>query len=228
MYIQITRGCLVGGRARYVDDVFRVHQEDFDILTGMGKAIPAPEDKIKHLEEMDQIAVFAGKYVGQTAAILGGGPSLPDDIKGLPKAVLFGINYHAPRIVDCDYLVFNDRKTPHGRPMKEAMAEYPGVKLSRHLHQSDYDLTYLCDPGMSSIQAVFAADLMGFDEIILCGMGCYQDGLYFHKTEEKPLVSETLHRQIKRWRLCFEKCEHPERIKAMSGPLTQVFGRYGD
>lgn len=223
MWIEITRGCFAGRVPRYVGDVFNINQEDADILLGMGKAIPAPPEKIVEQDEKDQIAALTGTHPGEVAAILGGGPSLPEDLKGLPKAVLFGINFHAPQLVDCDYLVFNDRN------MQERMAPFPGVKLSRHLVQSDYDLTYLSDPGMSSIQAVFIADLMGFETIILCGMGCYQDGLYFHPSDEKPFgMRETLERQKKRWRLCFEKCERPAAIRAMSGPLIQVFGRYGD
>ena len=48
-------------------------------------------------------------HTGQPAAILGGGPSLPLDLKRIPAgALLFSVNNHALQLTRADYLVFRD------------------------------------------------------------------------------------------------------------------------
>lgn len=42
------------------------------------------------------LSKFRNKYQGIPAAILGGGPSLPEDLKRVPdNAILIAVNYHA-------------------------------------------------------------------------------------------------------------------------------------
>jgi hypothetical protein len=85
------------------------------------------------------------------------------------------------------------------------------------------------DGGFSSTLATWFALWKGFDPVILCGMDCYQGAeKYCHPRPGfyHPVFDTPLENHLRAWRLAFKKCPHPERIRAMSGPLAQVFGAY--
>lgn len=114
---------------------------------------------------------------GRPVAILGGGPSLPVHLeiirKDYPDAVLIGINHHASKLVDCDYIFFNDERTG------KLVAAFPGVKIGRF--KNWVDIYRDCRPGnLSGCLAVQVAREMGGRPILLAGMDCGED--HFHGT----------------------------------------------
>jgi len=63
-----------------------------------------------------KMSKFKNKYAGRPAAVLGGGPSLPDDMKKLPKGcLLIAVNYHAFYLCKPDFMVYND--FPESNPL---------------------------------------------------------------------------------------------------------------
>ena len=80
----------------------------------------------------------------------------------------------------------------------------------------------------SSNTATWFACWMGCDPVILCGMDLYQgDRAYFHKYEDKPQFHLPLDHHLQPWvEDARNLLPHPERVKAMSGPLVNIFGAY--
>lgn len=70
---------------------------------------------------------------------------------------------------------------------------------------------------------------MGCNPVILCGMDCYQgENKYFHPyNDDVPSFHYPLDFHLRPWKEdARHLCPHPERLKAMSGPLMNVFGSY--
>jgi hypothetical protein len=166
-------------------------------------------------------------HAGQTAAVLGGGPSLQADLSHIPiGSVLISANHHGLKFVKADYLVFLDE--PERFPGLMAGVQcFQGVKIGRYEEHSDIDLAQesYWDGVYTGHFATWLACLMGCDPILLCGMDCYQNPI--PEGEEKNLAyTVTLEDQLHGWGEAMYRCPHPERIKAVSGPLVDVFGAF--
>lgn len=167
------------------------------------------------------------------AAILGGGPSLPADLGKLPKtATLIAVNHHAFRLCMPEYMVYMD--LPADVPALQAAietAKQNGVRIiCPRYEESDVLLVKgeWWDGGFSSTLATWFALRQGFDVVVLCGMDCYQgEQKYFYERNfYHPVFDTPLESHLRSWRMAFKHCPHPERIRAMSGPLVDVFGEY--
>jgi hypothetical protein len=166
-----------------------------------------------------------------SAAILGGGPSLPEDLKRLPEGcVLISVNNHALYFCKPDYLVHMDNDFSQFPEIREALETFEGIVISPFensgvkLPKGEY-----WDGGFSSTLATWFACWKGFDEVILCGMDCYQGEVkYCHPREGfyHPVFDAPLENHLRAWRLALKHCPNPERIRAMSGPLVGVFGQW--
>ena len=78
----------------------------------------------------------------------------------------------------------------------------------------------------SSSLATWLACWLGCEPVLLCGMDCYQ-GQRSPDADPRDLAyTYPLEQHLKFWRQAFERCPHAERIRAMSGPLVEVFGKY--
>ena len=159
-----------------------------------------------------------GKYrnihAGEDAAILGGGPSLPDELKKVPDGtVLFGINHHASRIVTCDYIVFNDYKGG------ELTKDLPGKKICRFRDYADIYENYP-EGVISGVCALRAAQFMGFGNILLAGFDCYQSPGYFYNNDHNRGHDLPLKTHLEYW-----KHEKRDGVTALGGPLKQIFGK---
>ena len=166
------------------------------------------------------------------AAILGGGPSLPGDLAKVPgEALLFSVNEHALQLIRVDYLVFRD--PPEKFPaLKQTIQNFDGLRLSQLMRWSDIDLSGVrwWDAPFSSSLATWLACWMGCNPVLLCGMDLYQGKQkYFYDRSDFRLTASQVAPagpQLRTWRKGFEQCSHPERIKAVSGPLVNIFGKY--
>ena len=156
------------------------------------------------------------------AAILGGAMSLPSDLPFIPPdTTLFSVNGHASRLVNCDYIVFND---PHTKDhlIKEATGEH----LSQWPELSTIDLSHLFKVGNSAMFAVLAADFLNYKEIYIFGVDCYQgERMYFHqpKDEKNFRDAPNLANYLKRWKECFQQLPDDVQIRTPFWPLQECF-----
>jgi hypothetical protein len=165
------------------------------------------------------------------AAILGGGPSLPSDLKRLPEdCVLISVNDHALHHCTPGYLVYMDNHWEKCPELKQAIDTFKGVIVSPF---ADSHITLpkgqWWDGGFTSTLATWFACWMGADPVILCGMDCYQGEIkYCHPRPDfyHPVFDFPLENHLRAWRFALKRCPNPHVIKAMSGPLVEVFGRY--
>lgn len=163
------------------------------------------------------------------AAVLGGGPSLPDDMAKLPKnCVLIAVNHHALRLCTPDYLVYMDDPTLVPA-LAEGLATFQGKKINPKSEFCDVELPKgkMWDAGFSSSFATWFALWMGFEHVILCGMDLYQgEKKYFYDRAGfyHPCFDDPLENHVRAWSLVMKHCQNPERVRAMSGPLVSVFG----
>lgn len=167
----------------------------------------------------------------KSAAVLGGGPSLPSDLKKLPEVcALISVNDHALHHCAPDFLVHMDNDFEKCPELKRALDRYQGTIVSP-FENSHVTLPkgQWWDGGFTSTLATWFALWSGFNPVILCGMDCYQGEVkYCHPRDGfyHPVFDYPLENHLRAWRLAWKKCPHPERIKAMSGPLVEVFGAY--
>lgn len=155
------------------------------------------------------------KHAGRPGAVLGGGPSLKGDLAELPHdTVLISVNQHALLHCEAHYLVYLDR-LKRFPALLDALEGFQGMIVS-HQPKSDVDFDMEAwDAGFSASVATWLACFLGCAPVLLCGMDCYQD-------EARPRFE--LERQLLAWRGALEHVPHPERIRAMSGPLASIFG----
>lgn len=181
---------------------------------------------------MNQITLMEleARYSGRPAAVLGGGPSLPEDLKRLPQGcTLISVNHHALRLCQPDILVYLD--WPENFPeLEQAVRDFTGLRVSPH-PSSDVLLPKgeWWDGGFSSTTAAWLGCRMGAEPVILCGMDCYQgEHKYFYERSGfyHPVFDYPVADHVRGWRPALKRCPNPQKIKAMGGPLTELFGAY--
>lgn len=167
--------------------------------------------------------------MNQPAAILGGGPSLVDDLKKLPdNCLLISVNDHAFHHCEPHVLVYQDHLR-YAPAVADALEDFGGLVICPWANSHVKLPRGWWDGNQSSALATWYACWMNYSPVILCGMDCYQgDEKYCHPRPgfDHPIFYVPLEHHLERWRMAFDHCAHPERIKAMSGPLIQVFGQY--
>lgn len=169
-------------------------------------------------------------YAGRPAAVLGGGPSLPSDMARLPEGcILIAVNYHAFHLCEPDFMVYNDQ--PESDPVLWDAVRKPGraVRVSPD-PTSDVAFDVPVWTGFySSNTAAWFALWMGCEPVILCGHDLYQGSrVYFHEYHhDAPCFHYPLDHHIRPWKEDGRHMlPHVERLRAMSGPLIDVFGGY--
>lgn len=179
-----------------------------------------------------KLSELKDKHAGQTAAVLGGGPSLPSDIARLPKdCLLIAVNYHAFTYCTPTYMVYND--APETNPLQvQAVREHKSIHVSPAPEPTSdviFDVPDVWTGFFSSNTAAWLALWMGCDPVILCGMDCYQ-GPVKHcppSTYHSPMFDFPLDFYTRPWvEDCRNSVPRPESLVAMSGPLVNVFGAY--
>jgi hypothetical protein len=160
---------------------------------------------------MEDFYTLRNKYAGKPIAVLGGGSSLKNDVKKLPKGCIkIAANHHATeRRIPVQYIFFQDL------PVNEKIQNKGRAKTITTFSIGDYKLEHLPRRlPYSGMVAAWIASIMTDKDIILCGMDCYVELERFpHK------------RHINEWAAILnEKSKipitNPSRIYAMSGVLS--------
>jgi hypothetical protein len=189
--------------------------------------IAANMHKLLHMQNL---------HLNQTAAILGGGPSLLNDMQHLPDGCIqIAVNDHAFHVgIQPNYMVFMDDpkiKPELLRIVSEWDSESKGMRVTEDIAWTDIDLRGVVRPdARSGIWATWLAMYFGCAPIILCGMDLYTTGkVYCHKKDDfmgyKAIFDEPLEKLLADWRTLLPY-RGSQNIKALSGPLQNVFGAY--
>lgn len=184
---------------------------------------------------MMKLSEMRNKHKARAAAVLGGGPSLIEDMRRVPSgSVLIAVNYHGlyhcPEVFgrDPDYMVFND--APSTNPLMERAVNEHRVTHVSPEPTSDvlFDVEVWTGHYSSNTAAWFAL-WMGCNPVILCGMDCYQ-GAVKHcppSTYHSPMFDMPLDFYTRPWtEEGLHRLPNVERVKAVSGPLVEIFGAY--
>jgi hypothetical protein len=180
---------------------------------------------------MTSIQDLQNIYAGKPGAVLGGGPSLPGDVERLPEGcVLISVNQHALRLVQADYLVFLDDPLK-SLEVQDVLREFQGVKVSRCSGWGNVQIGGECprwNGQYSGHVAAWLADWMGCDPILLCGMDLYQGKDDYFYRPGRHRRGPSLERALRGWKKLKDGTPHPERMRAISGPLVGVFEGWGE
>jgi hypothetical protein len=182
------------------------------------------------------LSTLKDRHSGKPAAVLGGGPSLPDDIKRVPRdAIMIAVNYHGfyhcPPDRQPMYMVYND--APETNPLQvQAVREHRAIHVSPSPEPTSdvvFDVPDVWTGFFSANTATWLALWMGCDPVILCGMDCYQ-GPVKHcppSTYHSPMFEKELEFYTRPWTEEGVKVlPNVDRVRVMSGPLVDVFGAY--
>ena len=187
------------------------------------------------------IKELKGIHNGSPIVVIGGGPSVLKDLDKIPleqfyKCIFISVNQHAWKAdIKPDYMVFMD--SPRHRDYLMRFIEIArligvtkiGPRQVGEWTDYDLDVDYWFNDWSSSI-ATWLACYMTDQDVILLGMDCYQgDKKFFHNDEDTapPQGTHTLKldEYLKSWK-GIDRCERPERIKVISGPLKQILSDY--
>jgi hypothetical protein len=164
------------------------------------------------------LSSIRGRHRGQCIAVLGGGPTLIRDLKRVPMdAVLIGVNQHA-LLLNLDYVHFQDREV------------YPVLKdadapLVTHHRDLAHIYSGVCpDFALSGGSAVWIADYFDAAQVIVCGCDSYTEARRYWHSPPGARPPDLGCNPTDVWRRVRDHLAHPERVRAVSGPLTEIFG----
>jgi hypothetical protein len=139
------------------------------------------------------------------------------DLKQVPfDAILIGVNQHA-MLMNLDYLVFQDEE------IYPVVRETDAPLCTHHTHLAHIHTGIVPDFGLSGATAVWMADYLGADQIIVAGMDSYTgERTYWHSKpgQRPPLLGDNCTDVGRRVR---DYMARPEIGRAVSGPLTEIF-----
>lgn len=181
-----------------------------------------------------------GMTMNKVAAILGGSPELPEHLNKILELekdiALFGINHHASKLIDCDFIVFSDLKlTNEPSNRKRIPAEFDvhdfikplkGKRICQHNTFSDVNITELPKVGNSAMIGVLAAQMLGFNKIYIAGCNCYQSTkLYFHqgKNEKNFRDAPDLGEYLQRWDFTFNFISNDTEIISLNKNIQKTY-----
>lgn len=122
---------------------------------------------------MANFDTLRGAYTGRDFIILGGGISLHDDLAKCPTdAIRIGVNHHAPKFYQCDYIACLDVAAP---AWVRGITDTPIISP---LKNADYLVDRIgFNPINSGIFSIWLANQMGAARIFCCGMSFYRDAV---------------------------------------------------
>jgi len=162
-------------------------------------------------------------------AILGGGPSLPEDLKNIPKdAILISANHHACRLVEPDYLCFLDPWHIVSNDFKETYKKTKAKKISHGAvgYTDFYCINECKEAHKFSDSGIFAAWVGGYittGDIYLCGMNLRLHGEPMHFYDSGLTTGwggASKEVKIDRWVRVIGSLDN--KVTALSGPLKEI------
>jgi hypothetical protein len=166
---------------------------------------------------MIELSSIRDRHRGQCIAVLGGGPSLLRDLKRVPfDAVLIGVNQHT-LLMNLDYVVFQDRET------YPVVVDSDAPLCTHHRDLAHIYTGIVPDFGLSGGTAVWMADYLGADEIIIAGMDFYTgDRAYWHSNvgTKHPFIGNNCGDV---WKRVHDYMARPGIVRVCSGPMTEIF-----
>lgn len=219
MKVKIIKDTYISGREACAGGIEQVTEKEARDLIASGKAVLPTDADIK-----PSVAALREIFAGRPVALLGGGPSLPADLKKIKHLdpVLIGINHHAQlNGYACDIIVFFD--SPARANLLAVAAEQAPIVVTSHGNYATHmlDVPYI-NHGMTAGLGVWLADYIGAESIWLCGMDCYTGTKTYFYNDEVPQGFD-LAGQLECWKRITETTAAP--VKAISGPLVDLFGR---
>lgn len=171
--------------------------------------------------------------MGVPIAVLGGGPSLIEDMKKLPESVIkVSCNHHAFRVCRPNYMVFLDPiENNHSDEYRNLVKNPKAIRVSYKLieHTDIYTINEfpkVLDPiGDSGMFATWFACYITSGDVYLCGIGLRKDGEpeHFYDNGQKHFWGGAHFENKKsKWEQVLKYCDKPERIKPVSGPLKEL------
>jgi hypothetical protein len=152
------------------------------------------------------------RHKGARICVMGGGPTLADDIAQVEADVWISANQHGARLRPVDYVVAMDNlHTVHKVSMEGVIREFTNAPIIGPWHWCDYGITnYPLSPRLmfTGVVAQWIAYMMGAHPIIMAGYGCYGGT---HRTRSQ-------HREY----MEFVRGE----VRVVSGPLTEFWPTY--
>lgn len=180
-----------------------------------------------------KLSSLQDRYPHQPAAVLGGAVTLRYDLATLPKFAEFGeglvliaVNYHAHEIgLKPHFIVYLD--DPRDRPpMLRILRDEHVVKVSPE-YGSDVEMDVPYWRGNNSATtAAWLGLYMGCNPVYLCGFDLYTNEVKYCHNNYTPDQVPTMNTTdlMRPWiEECRASVPHPERLVAVSGPLTQLF-----
>lgn len=166
---------------------------------------------------MIELSSIRGRHCGQTLAVLGGGPTLLRDLRRVPfDAILIGVNQHA-LLMNLDYVVFQDRE------IFPALADTDAPLCTHHRDIAHIYTGIVPDFGLSGGTAVWMADYLGADRVIVAGMDSYTGSRRYWHSKPGDRMPDLGQNCVDVWKRVHDYMARPEIVRVCSGPLTEIF-----
>ena len=133
---------------------------------------------------MNRVGELFNKHKGSTIVIMGGGSTLPSDLKNYKADIYISCNHHAVSRYHADYITAMDSAV-NSVPIHHFMAKFNTPLISPYKHYGKYRVDLTSRPHLdhfinTGIMSIFIAQQMGASRIICCGFDFYQsDENYF-------------------------------------------------
>jgi len=177
------------------------------------------------------ITNILSRYYGRPALVIGGGPSVRDDLPvledgGFKPAVVLSANEHGlyQAHYKVDFLVNVDRVHCQLKVMMKDYLRQFGVPIINSHSWADFRLPDWKMSSNSGLQAIAVACVLGCWPVVVTGVDLFMVGRdYFHLSDEKPRMRPSLTYMTKQRVTEMQRWAGNYPVRPVSGPLTQVF-----
>jgi hypothetical protein len=170
---------------------------------------------------MLELAQFKNKHKGGSVAVLGGAPRLLTDLYNLPQHFdLIGVNQHT-LLLPLSYILFSDK------PIFDLVKDHPAYKVSHFRDLSGAGMVWagiIPNFNLSGPKAVWLADYLGYEEILVCGMDGYAtDRRYWHDQPEERSLQNAYQRDRNIWSLLKGSLSNSKKVRFTCGEMQRFF-----
>jgi len=186
------------------------------------------------------VAALYNAHACHPILVIGGGPSALTDLPQIPgwqSMVQISANGHAFKLPGAKprYIFTKDNaecpprpRKPNAEPFKlmEPQMRAFGVPIISLQYWADYRCAHWPFQGNSGQHALAVATLMGGAPVISVGIDCFMGQTYFHGDAANISKGKSRSYWQVRFRRYAERFRCAPRIRALSGPVAETFGRY--